>query len=46
MDTEIKISFTIAQKMKYFSVDLAKLVQDLYAEKYTILMKEIKYLCK
>lgn len=28
--------------MEYFSVDLRKLVQNLYAEKYTMLMKEIK----
>lgn len=42
MDTETKISFTITQKMKYFSVELTKLVQHLHTEEYTILMKEIK----
>lgn len=42
MDPEIKIPFTLAPRIKYFNVDLRKLVQNLYAEKYTMLMKEIK----
>lgn len=44
MDSEIKniIPITIAQKMKYLGGNLTKHVQDLYAENYKTLRKEIK----
>ena len=40
------IHVTIAPKMKYLGINLTKYVQDLYAENYKTLIKEIKDLNK
>lgn len=39
---KLKYHLQSLKKMKYFSVELTKLVQHLHTEEYTILMKEIK----
>lgn len=36
------IPFTITQKFKYLHKNLTKYMHDLYAENYTMVMKEIK----
>lgn len=44
MDAKIKnrVSFTTEQKIKYFSINLTKQVQNLYVENDTVLTKEIR----